>query len=135
MPNNIIKNAGVHHIALKVRDYDRSFRFYTEALGFSLVLEWGEGDKRICMLDIGDGACLELFAGGADSQCAGMFIHLAVRTSDTDGAYAAAIAGGAETDKPPFDAELCGKQFTLPARIAFVKGFDGESLEFFCPKK
>ena len=135
MSNKIVKDAGVHHIALKVRDYDLSLKFYAEGLGFEQLLEWGEGNSRICLMDIGDGVCLELFAGGAESQPTGAFIHLAIRTSDTDSAYAAALAAGAKPDKPPFEARLCGRQYTQPARIAFVIGPDGENLEFFCPRE
>lgn len=56
---------GFHHIALKVRDFDRTFAFYTKGLGFELSMEWGSGDGRAAMLKAGEGCVLELFAGGA----------------------------------------------------------------------
>ena len=33
--------SGIHHLALRVLDYDRSKRFYTETLGFPIALEKG----------------------------------------------------------------------------------------------
>ncbi len=39
--------AGVNHIALTVTDLDISQRFYTELLGFTLVLDLGHG--RVCL--------------------------------------------------------------------------------------
>lgn len=34
-----IKTPGLHHVALRVTDFDRSRRFYTETLGFPVALE------------------------------------------------------------------------------------------------
>ena len=34
-----LKTPGVHHLALRVADFDRSARFYTETLGFPVALE------------------------------------------------------------------------------------------------
>jgi glyoxylase I family protein len=34
-----IKTPGVHHIALRSADYERSKRFYTETLGFQIIME------------------------------------------------------------------------------------------------
>lgn len=135
MANKTIAGAGFHHIALRANDYDRTFDFYTKALGFEPKLCWGEGDSRAAMLDIGDGGCVEIFAGGSKEQPAGMFWHLAFKTSDPDGAYEAAIKGGATSYKAPYDTVITGIQKSLPVRLAFVNGPDGELLEFFCEKQ
>ena len=37
-----IKTAGIHHVALRSTDMERSKRFYTETLGFELALETPE---------------------------------------------------------------------------------------------
>jgi catechol 2,3-dioxygenase-like lactoylglutathione lyase family enzyme len=34
-----IKTPGVHHVALRVSDYERARRFYIETLGFPLIME------------------------------------------------------------------------------------------------
>ena len=78
---------GVHHIALKATDFDRSLAFY-RGLGFRPTMEWGsagEQDTRAAMLDSGDGSCIELFAGGSRQQ-PGSWFHLAFRVPDCDAA-------------------------------------------------
>lgn len=64
MSNHNISNAHFHHIALKASDFNRSLKFYTEGLGFTVFKTWGEEDSRAAMLDMGDGGYVELFAGG-----------------------------------------------------------------------
>ena len=128
-----IENAGVHHIALRVKDYNKSFKLYTEGFGFKLAYAWGEKAERVCLLDIGDGSYLELFDGGDDSV-QGNFWHLAFKTTDVDTAFKNAIANGAIADKEPFDTVINAVPEKIHVRIAFVKGFDGELLEFFGAK-
>ena len=54
MANEKICGIGFHHIGLKTKDLARSVAFY-EALGMKEIVRWGEGEKEIVMLDIGDG--------------------------------------------------------------------------------
>lgn len=49
---------GIGHIALRVTDLDRAQRFYTEALGFTLV----GGNESACFVTVG-GAVFALLAG------------------------------------------------------------------------
>lgn len=61
--NTKIPGLGIAHLALKAKDFDKSYKFYTEGLGMTPYLSWGEGDSHIQMLKFGDGAgILELFA-------------------------------------------------------------------------
>lgn len=131
MPNNKIENVGVHHIALAVSDFDKSLRFYTEGLGFTQIAAWGEGEGRAVMLDIGNGSCFEIFANGTkEAQSNEKFIHFAFSTTDPDSAYHNAIAAGAAPHIEPKDVTIESNP-PMPVRIAFVKGLDGEILEFF----
>lgn len=132
--NKVISGLGAHHFALKVNDFERSYAFYT-ALGLTPVASWGEGDGRAQMFDIGDGAILEMFAGGGDSlQACGKFQHLAFQCDDIDAAYEKALSVGARPHIPPKDVALDSKPEKMVLHIAFVLGPDDEQLEFFSVK-
>lgn len=132
MGNNAkIGGGGFHHVAMRVKDFDASLKFYVDGLGFVVVHTWGQGDKRAAMLDTGDGNCLEMFAGGsAEPKPEGAVLHMAFRTNDCDKAIAAARAAGAEITVEPKNVEIPANP-PLPVRIGFCKGLDGEILEFF----
>ena len=130
MANKKIPNIGVHHLALFVSDFDKSIKFYTEGLGFETVAEWGEGTGRAAMLDIGNGSHFEVFASGSpNEEKDAKFGHFAFATSNPDIAYENALAAGAVSHMKPQD--VIGVIPGMSVRIAFVKGFDGELLEFF----
>ena len=131
--NSRFSNSGFHHISIKVKDFDRSFHFYTEVLGFGVALNWGDKPKRACMLDIGDGSYVELFEGGnsqVDIQPEPM-IHFALSTDDCDGMYKAAMDAGCRSQMEPENLVINGKERDLEIRISFVVGYDGEVIEFF----
>ena len=129
---------GMHHVALRSSDFDKSLRFYCEGLGFTVACQWGEGDSRIAMLDMGNGDKIELFAGGhpctIDEQGAGAYFHFAFRCADVQAVYDRALACGATSRVPPKEGKLPSNP-PLPMAVAFVYGPDGETLEFFCPKE
>lgn len=126
-----IRNAGVHHIALSASDFDKSHKFYTEALGFSQIAMWGEGSGRAALLDTGNGVYLELYANGSgDAQENAKFVHIALSTGNPDTLFKSAVAAGASPHMEPADRTIPSNP-PMPVRIAFVKGFDGELLEFF----
>ncbi len=134
MANTCIPGCGFHHLALRVRDFDKSYKFYTETLGFRLRTAWGEGDGRVALLDLGDGGYLELFAGRTTEEAQGIFWHVALKVDDVDAAYARAMAAGCEDYRTPREALLGDGEVKIAVRLAFVRGFDGELLEFFCEK-
>jgi len=129
--NEKIGGGGFHHVALRANDFEATVRFYTEGLGFKEVNGWGEGDKRIVLLDSGDGNYMEVFAGGSgEEKPEGSYFHVAFRSNNVDAAVEAAVAAGAVVTVAPKDAVL-GNNPPTPVRIAFVKGLNGEILEFF----
>lgn len=129
--NDIIRGIGVHHIALKATDFDRSLAFY-KALGMKEKVRWGEGDGRAAMLDIGDGCCLELFACGEKGENTDKrFYHIALCADDVDFAYALALKNGAKPKTEPQTVSPEGASRPLTMRIAFVYGMDDEIIEFF----
>ena len=134
MENTVIKGAGFHHLALYASDFDKTMDFYLKGLSCGYVRGWGEGKGRVAMIDFGGGNLLEVFAKGSSAeQQNARFIHLAIATTDPDGAYEAALKAGAKPVDPPKDVAIQAEE-PMPVRIAFVKGPDDEILEFFCDK-
>lgn len=138
MANNIIKGCTFHHIALQTSDFDKSFKFYTEGLGFEVYRQWVSGTgKRIALIDIGTGCYFEIFSDGEphteNHKESGNYIHLALKVDNAEAAYARALEYGAEEmDKKPTEMALPSDP-PIPVILCFVKGPDGEELEFFQP--
>ena len=137
--NGTLKGGGFHHLAFRVQDLDASLKFYIDGLGCRRAYGWGkdaraEGgtDSRAVMLDTGDGNYLELFGGGkpADGSPEGVLLHFALRTTNCDVALEAARAAGASVTVEPKTVAIDGDAPT-EFRVAFVKGPDGEVIEFF----
>lgn len=121
---------GLHHVSLKVageEGFQSAIAFYRDFLGFPLLRQWGQGDRQMAMLDLGN-TILELSAGGAADAQAGRFAHIAFRTDDVDGAVQTVTGAGLPLIMAPTDVKL-GENY--PARVAFCRGPAGEELEFF----
>lgn len=122
---------GFHHIALKCKNIEKSLTMY-RALGMTEVVRWGEGERLIVMLDVGDGGRIELFANGSDEFAEnGKWQHFALCVDNVDEAYAHAIAAGFEPLVLPKVVPLESSPEKIAINVAFVKGPDGEQLEFF----
>jgi len=122
---------GFHHIGLKCADIEKSIAMY-EALGMKEVMRWGEGEKLVVMLDIGDGGRIEMFANGSEEFSSnGKWIHFALKVTDTVAAYQKALEVGFTSRMEPTVLPLVTKPEPTPIHIAFVCGPDGEQIEFF----
>lgn len=131
--NDTIGGGGFHHLALRVRDFDKSMAFYTQALGFTTRIAWGEKPKRAVMLDVGDGNYLEVFErpDQAPNPDDGVLLHFALRTKDASAAIERARAAGCVVTIEPKDVTIQSRPHPTPVRLAFCKGPDGEVIEFF----
>lgn len=131
MANEVLKNLGFHHIALKCNDLEKSLSMY-KALGMTEIVRWGADDGTIVMLDIGDGGRIELFANGSDEYSAkSKWAHFAMYTDDVDAAYTKALSVGFSSLTPPKTVPLDSSPEKIAIHIAFVTGPDGEEIEFF----
>ena len=129
--NKKIKGCGFHHVSMRVRDLNKSIRFYSEGLGFVERFSWGQDPKRTVLMDTGDGNYFEISQGDPDQVYGdGIFRHLALRVDDCDAALEVARAAGAEITVEARDVTLSSKP-PLQLRIAFFKGPDEELVELF----
>ena len=140
--NETLRGGGFHHIAIRAFDFDATLKFYIEGLGFKPTHSWGEDgrangekDSRAAMLDVGDGNYLEVFAGREGDPSAaipeGGLIHFALRTSDTEAALERARSRGATVTMEPKRVIPPNSARPLEFHIAFIKGPNGEVIEFF----
>ncbi|MBI1924903.1 VOC family protein [Candidatus Poribacteria bacterium] len=131
--NGIIKGCGTHHIAVQARDWDASLRLYRDVLGMPIVAEFGSPERKIILLDMGDGSHIELFQPTAKSPQVGSpaandpVTHFALATTDTRAALEHIRQAGYEITLEPRDVDLGAFKVT----IAFFKGPSGEVIEFF----
>ena len=122
---------GFHHVAIRVKDFDATVRFYKDGLGLKERLAWGEGDGRAMMLDAGNDNCVEVFAGGKPAPAEGNIMHFALRTGDCDAAVKRAQAAGAIVTLEPKTVALAAQTGPVSVRIAFIRCPGGEAVEFF----
>lgn len=135
---------GIHHVAIRAEDFDRTLRFYTEGLGFRIRHGWSLPEFRIeraALLDSGDGKTyIEVFdrdaavpSGGRrrrddEEPVEGSLLHLALRVPDADSAYRRALAFGARPCIEPMSLSLGNPP--VQVRNSLVYGPDGEVIEF-----
>ena len=133
MSNTVAKTCGLHHITIQTRDWDASLRLYLEVLGMQVAAEWGPPERRMMLLDVGDGSHIELIGPTANSPVAGSpaandpLVHLALATADAAAAIEPVRQAGFEVTMEPKDVKLAD----LEATVAFFKGPNGEVVEFF----
>ena len=127
---------GIHHVSLRVSNFDRSLAFYRDALKLRLAVSFELGDRRFALLETGNSGYLELVECKTPVVATGkteVAWHFALSTKDIEAGVAAARAAGLEITKEITRLDLTngvtGKAF--PIRIAFFRGFDGEEVEFF----
>ena len=135
MSNKVISGCTFHHIALQTSNFEKSLKFYTEGLGFEVFRTFtASTGKKVALIDIGEGSYFELFSDGEVKEdkrdYAGRYFHLALKVDDAKAAYERALEyGGEEMGKAPREMELPTNP-PMPVVIGFIKGPDGEELEF-----
>ncbi len=118
----------VHHVAILVKDYQRSRHFYVDLLGFRVVRENWRPQRQDWKLDLAVGDLeLEIFSAPnaperpTRPEALGLR-HLAFRVENVEQAAAELNAMGIETEPVRMD-EFSGRPFT------FFFFFDGLPLE------
>ena len=130
--NAVIAGCGMHHVAVQARDWEASLRLYRDVLGMEPIAEFGAPERKIVLLDTGDGSHMELFAPTAESPAEGSespndpVTHFALAVDDACAATEHVRAAGYEVTMEPKDVQLD----SLNVTIAFFTGPSGESVEF-----
>lgn len=123
--------SGIHHISVHTADLDASLRLYRDLLGMTVVNEFGTPERRILLLDSGDGSHIELTAPASapahTPTAEAPLLHIALRSADVRGAVERVRNAGYAITVEPKDVQL-GPQRAV---IAFFTGPSGESIELF----
>lgn len=140
--NPVLKSAGIHHVALRTADFDRSLAFYTDTLGCAPQMLWGDPGKRAVMLDVGDGNYIEVFERPEPATESvpdeARVLHFCLRCDNVDQVIERVRdAGGTITVEPksvPVNNKVPGGKTPITLRLAFFQGPDGEIIELMsCP--
>lgn len=138
------KIKGLHHLAIRARDFEKTIHFYTTALDFSISHTWTLPEfniKQAAMLKSWDGQTfLEIFDAAAavamEGQAAepgqeirtGALLHLAMRVDDSEAAYQRCLLAGASQCIEPMSLSLGNP--AVHVRNSLVYSPNGEVIEF-----
>jgi glyoxylase I family protein len=131
--NKIIAGGGCHHIAVQTRDWEASLRLYRDVLGMPVVAQFGSPERKIWLLDMGDGSHIEIFQPKADTPAPSSaapndpVTHIALTTTDARAATEHVRVAGYKITSEPKDVNLGSMKVTN----SFFLGPNGESIEFF----
>jgi catechol 2,3-dioxygenase-like lactoylglutathione lyase family enzyme len=125
---------GLHHISLETTNWEQSLQFYQDFLGLKPVAQGSGETRRLQLLDIGGGVCLELTElkeprSMPDQEHNARLVHLAFRVRGTAALMDKVRAAG-------YEITLETKTIhsgDLHAVIGFFKGPQGEVIEAFQP--
>jgi len=130
---DVLGGGGFHHVAIRAKDFDASEKFWTEVMGLKPVVRWGENQGRAVMLDMGDGARLEIFANGVEmDRPEPVILHFCLKTSRVDEVTERVRKAGMKISLEPKDVNIANGQ--MKARISFFNGPDNELVELFQEK-
>lgn len=114
-----MKITAIHHVAIICSDYEKSKKFYTEVLGFSIIKETFRETRNSYKLDlrVGKNSQIELFSFPNPPQRVSKpeacgLRHLAFEVDDIEQTVNDLKAKGVEVENIRID-EITGKRFTF----------------------
>jgi glyoxylase I family protein len=124
------KITGVHHVAVRSRDFDGTIRFYTEALGLTVNMTWDRPEGRAALIDIAHDSYMEIFEWKPTSMTGEpVILHFCLRTDDVDGATERVRSLGYAVTTEPLSLDIETSRGTMRLRLSYVRGPDGEDIE------
>ena len=130
--NPILGGGGLHHVAIKTTDWNRTIQFYQEVLGCTVKLTWGGAPARAAYLDAGNGTHLEVFEDPSYRPAPnGSIVHYCLRSSRVDFVCERARSFGAKVTMEPKSASLHSTNGAgvVSIRLCFFEGPSGELIE------
>ena len=124
------KTHGFHHMAMRVKDFDKTLRFYSDVLGMPVAKAWGAAGSRAAMLDTGSGDYIEVFEGRTAAAESEQVLHFALRVEDCDAVTETVRSAGSRITTEPKNVDIPADP-VYPVRISFFEGPDGEIVELF----
>lgn len=128
--NKAVKGLGFHHISITTHRFEESIKFYRDLLGMEVVKEMQLGERRLVQLDIGDGMLVEVSDPTPETKAMQSSLvplnHIGFKVDDLKAAVELVRASGYPITVEP-------RELTTgdtPMSLAFVKGPNGESIEF-----
>lgn len=126
-----MKIKGIHHVAILTDDYEKSKKFYTEVLGFTILAETYREERKSFKLDLAIDGCyqIELFSfpdfkeRQSFPEAKGLR-HLAFAVDDIDEAVNELISKKVNLEEIRID-EVMGKRF------CFFYDPNGQPLELY----
>jgi glyoxylase I family protein len=131
--NRIIQGAGVHHIAVRARDWEQSRQFYEELLGMPYVTTIETPTEKFVFFDIGNGSYIELFHPNASTPAPGSpsandpVTHFALTTTNLNEVIERVRAANYKITIEPSNVMVDKWDIVF----AFFEGPNGESIELF----
>ena len=128
-----VRNLSVHHVAVQTRDWEESRAFYRDVLGMRIIADFGEPERKLCLLEAPGGGHIELYGPSETSprdpgsSRSDPFVHIALGTPDPRASIESMRALGYEITYEPREISIG----SLDTVIAFFRGPNGESIEFF----
>lgn len=123
---------GIHHLAVRVKDFEAAKAFYTEGLGGECYAQWThQKGFPACMIRLNGGGILEVLGDGGEAlpdnfeERSGCFIHLALIVEDVEAAVERALEYGAR-----LKGEIKDVDVPEPMHLGAVYGPSGEIVEF-----
>lgn len=131
--NDKLSGGGIHHVAVFTRDLEASLRLYRDLLGMKVVGEFDIPERRLILLDTGNGSHIELVVptvaatDDAVSALGHPLLHVALTTTVLREMIERIRRAGHEITVEPKEVRLG----PLKATVAFFKGPSNELIELF----
>ncbi|MNV29418.1 Glyoxalase/Bleomycin resistance protein/Dioxygenase superfamily protein [compost metagenome] len=141
---NRSKIKGLHHLAIRAKDFDQTLKFYTEALDFSISHTWSLPEFNIreaAMLKSSDGhTFIEIFdrqanapregqaAAEGEEVRTGALLHLAISVENAKAAYDRCLEAGARSCIEPMQLSLGNPAVIVNNSLVYSP--NGEVIEF-----